>query len=138
MPDKDLVHRAQHGDTHAFDRLVSRYHLNIHLLIQRHVLNPETVKDLCQETYLKSYLGIGDFRGDSAFYSWLYRIAHNVCVDYQRRQKRTDIESWHTADKRCIVRTYPCDTLQRQELRRVLRETIQSLPATRKVVSEQS
>ena len=137
MSDKDLVHRTQQGDTHAFDHLVNRYHLNIYLLIQRHVPDPENVKDLCQETYLKAYLGINNFRGDSAFYSWLYRIAQNVCIDYHRKQqKHTDTEPLHAINEHRIARTHPspCAGLQQQELGHILLEAIDQLPSMRKQV----
>ena len=81
MPEREsdqvLVERVQAGDKKAFDLLVSKYHQRVIRLISRLVRNPAEVEDIAQEAFIKAYRSIGQFRGDSAFYSWLYRIAVN-------------------------------------------------------------
>ena len=81
MPEREsdqvLVERVQAGDKKAFDLLVSKYHQRVIRLISRLVRNPAEVEDIAQEAFIKSYRSIGQFRGDSAFYTWLYRIAVN-------------------------------------------------------------
>jgi RNA polymerase sigma-70 factor (ECF subfamily) len=81
LPERDsdqvLVERVQAGDKKAFDLLVSKYHQRVIRLISRLVRDPAEVEDIAQEAFIKAYRSIGQFRGDSAFYTWLYRIAVN-------------------------------------------------------------
>ena len=81
MPEREsnqvLVERVKAGDKKAFDLLVSKYHQRVIRLISRLVRNPAEVEDIAQEAFIKAYRSIGQFRGDSAFYTWLYRIAVN-------------------------------------------------------------
>ena len=81
------IKRTQNGEADAFDVLVIKYHPRVYHQILGKVKNPETAKDLTQETWLKAFRAINTLRGDSAFYSWLYRIAENVCIDFLRKQE---------------------------------------------------
>lgn len=97
----------------------------------------ETAKDLTQETWLKALGGISNFRGDSAFYSWVYRIAENVILNFFRRQKhRNGIEALHLIDPRRIRQTHPCPSraIEAAELREQLREAIAELTPIRRRV----
>jgi RNA polymerase sigma-70 factor (ECF subfamily) len=76
--DAPLVQRAQQGDLRAFEMLVVRYRRRIERLIGRLSRDPDLVQDLAQETFLRAWRGLPQFRGDSAFYTWLYRIAVNT------------------------------------------------------------
>ena len=76
--DAPLVQRAQQGDLRAFEMLVVRYRRRIERLIGRLSRDPDLVQDLAQETFLSAWRGLPQFRGDSAFYTWLYRIAVNT------------------------------------------------------------
>ncbi len=76
--DQALVQRVQSGDQHAFELLVAKYQRRIFRLISRFVSDPATAEDIAQETFLRAYRAIGRFRGDSQFYTWLYRIAVNT------------------------------------------------------------
>ncbi len=132
-----FIHRTQLGNTEAFNPLVVKYHRHVYNHILGNVKNPETAKDLTQETWLKAYRGITTFRCDSTFTSWLYRIAENVCIDYFRKQKKAyAIESLHTVAENRITDTYPSPyrDLQRKELREILRNAIAELTPTRKQV----
>jgi len=130
-----FIERTQHGDTEAFNPLVVKYHCHVYNHILGNVKNPETAKDLAQETWLKAYRGITTFRCDSTFTSWLYRIAENVCIDYFRKQKH-DTEPLHLIDESRITDTHPSPyrALQRKELREILRNAITGLTPTRKQV----
>lgn len=88
IDEDELISRFQNGDTTAFNTLVLKYQNRIAKLIYRHIHDAETTKDLCQEVFLKAYLSLPKFKGESAFYSWLYRIATNSCIDYIRQQNR--------------------------------------------------
>ena len=80
--DQQLVQRAQRGDLRAFDLLVLKYQGRIAALISRYVSDAGEVEDVTQEAFIKAYRALGKFRGDSAFYTWLYRIAANASKNH--------------------------------------------------------
>tara|TARA_E500000178_G_C17022461_1_gene756283 strand:- start:726 stop:1313 length:588 start_codon:yes stop_codon:yes gene_type:complete len=80
--DQQLVERAQKGDTRAFDLLVLKYQGRVANLVSRYVSNSAEVEDVTQEAFIKAYRALPKFRGDSAFYTWLYRIAANAAKNY--------------------------------------------------------
>lgn len=84
--DKDddllIVQRVQAGDKLAFNLLVNKYHRRVGRLLTRMVRNQEDIEDIVQETFIKAYRAIGNFRGDSAFYTWIYRIAINTAKNH--------------------------------------------------------
>jgi len=86
--DQKLVLRVQKGDKAAFDLLVRKYQHKIAKLISRYVRDLREVEDVTQEALIKAYRAIGGFRGDSAFYTWLYRIAVNTAKNYLETQAR--------------------------------------------------
>ena len=80
--DLELVRRVQNGDGRAFDLLVRKYQHRIGHLIARYIHDPAEVEDVAQETFIKAYRGLANFRGESAFYTWLYRIAINTAKNH--------------------------------------------------------
>jgi RNA polymerase sigma-70 factor, ECF subfamily len=94
--DQQLVDRVMSGDKHAFDLLVLRYQHRVAALIARFVRDQQEVEDVCQEAFIKAYRALPLFRGDSAFYTWLYRIAVNTAknhlVSRSRRPPATDLD----------------------------------------------
>ena len=80
--DIELVNRVKSGDTSAFDFLVIKYQRRVIRLLSRILRDPVEVEDIAQESFLKAYRAIEQFRGDSAFYTWLYRIAVNTAKNY--------------------------------------------------------
>ncbi len=92
--DKELVKRVQKGDKGAFDLLVLKYEHKIVNLVMRYVRDPELALDISQEAFIKAYRALPRFRGESAFYTWLYRIAVNTAKNYLAAQRRrpADIE----------------------------------------------
>ncbi|MCS6997014.1 MAG: RNA polymerase sigma factor RpoE [Casimicrobiaceae bacterium] len=80
--DQELVERAQAGDRRAFDLLVLKYERKVQRLISRYIHDSGDIDDVTQETFIKAYRALGSFRGDSAFYTWLYRIAINCAKNY--------------------------------------------------------
>ena len=80
--DQQLVQRAQRGDLRAFDLLVLKYQGRIAALVGRYLSDAGEVEDVTQEAFVKAYLALGKFRGDSAFYTWLYRIAANAAKNH--------------------------------------------------------
>ncbi len=92
--DEDLVLRVQQGDKSAFDLLVIKYQHKIIQLVNRYVKDPSEAQDVAQEAFIKAYRALGNFRGDSAFYTWLYRIAINTAKNYlvSRSRRSSDYE----------------------------------------------
>jgi RNA polymerase sigma-70 factor (ECF subfamily) len=94
--DEKLVRRVQRGDKTAFDLLVLKYQHKVAKLVARFVRDRREVEDVTQEAFIKAYRAIGGFRGESAFYTWLYRIAVNTAKNYLeslgRRPPSTDVE----------------------------------------------
>ena len=80
--DQQLVERVQRGDKHAFDLLVVKYERRLARLLSRFVRDPHEVEDIAQEAFIKAYRALPTFRGDAAFYTWLYRIGINTAKNY--------------------------------------------------------
>ncbi len=86
--DQALVERAQGGDQKAFDQLVGKYQRKLERLLSRYVRDAAEVEDVAQEAFIKAYRALPGFRGDSAFYTWLYRIGINTAKNYLVAQGR--------------------------------------------------
>ena len=96
--DQQLVKRAQRGDKRAFELLVEKYQRKLARLISRLVRDPGEVEDVTQEAFVKAYRALPSFRGDSAFYTWLYRIGINTAKNYlvalgRRAPTSTEVEA---------------------------------------------
>ncbi|MGE5493374.1 MAG: RNA polymerase sigma factor RpoE [Actinomycetota bacterium] len=86
--DQKLVEKAQGGDKHAFDLLVGKYQRKLGRLLSRFIRDPAEVEDVTQEAFIKAYRALPSFRGESAFYTWLYRIGINTAKNYLVSQNR--------------------------------------------------
>ena len=133
--EKQRIARVQQGDTEAFSPLVRKYDTRLYRHIQKRLRDPEVAKDLTQETWLKAYRGIGTYRGESAFYSWLYRIAENVITDHFRRHT-PETASLHPIDDTRLTDTAPdpSQAVERKELRLQLKNAIINLTKPRRDV----
>ena len=131
----DLITHTQAGDPEAFSPLVVKYHDRLLCHIRRRVTDPDLAKDLTQETWLKAYRAIQSYRCDSAFYSWLYRIAENVIKDHFRKHI-PDTEPLHLSDEKRITETHTCPShaLLRQELQETLKTALNCLTTLRREV----
>ncbi|HEX8757984.1 MAG TPA: RNA polymerase sigma factor RpoE [Steroidobacteraceae bacterium] len=90
--DLSLVRRVQRGDKGAFDALVLKYQHKLIKLVMRYVRNPAEAEDIAQEAFIKAYRALPQFRGDSAFYTWLYRIAINTAKNAVVSRDRSPVE----------------------------------------------
>lgn len=134
--DKALVLRVQQGDQQAFNLLVQKYQHKVMSLISRYVKQAADVPDVAQEAFVKAYRAIGNFRGDSAFYTWLYRIAVNTAKNYLVSQGRkppasdVDAEEADYLESAGALRdgASPESLLLTDEIRNVVMTTIESLP----------
>ena len=137
--DKDsdlaLVRQVQNGNKKAFDLLVLKYQHRVIGLIQRFVRNREEAEDVAQETFIKAYRALARFRGDSAFYTWLYRIAVNSAKNHltakKRRPPASDIDSQDaeqiSMDSSLKDNATPESNLIRDEVQKVISEAMNGL-----------
>jgi RNA polymerase sigma-70 factor (ECF subfamily) len=134
--DQLLVERVQKGDKQAFDLLISKYQHRIVSLVARYVNDQTEALDVAQEAFIKAYRAIGNFRGDSAFYTWLYRIAINTAKNWLVAQKRrppaSDIDAvdaeQYDIESRLKDRGTPENELLREEISKTVYGTIAALP----------
>lgn len=85
LADRDLVTKAQAGDRDSFRCLVERYQRRVLALVNELVRNRDDAEDIAQEVFVRAYFSLQDFRGSSSFYTWLYRIAYNLTIDFKRK-----------------------------------------------------
>jgi len=137
LVDQKLVEKAQRGDKRAFGILVEKYHKKLTRLLSRMVRDQSEIEDIVQDSFVKAYRAINNFRGDSAFYTWLYRIgintAKNHLVSLGRRPKAMneveieDVENFEDGDELRSIET-PENTMMTKEIVATVNETIEGLP----------
>jgi RNA polymerase sigma-70 factor (ECF subfamily) len=134
--DQLLVERVQKGDKQAFDLLINKYQHRIISLVGRYVSDHAEAMDVAQEAFIKAYRAIDRFRGDSAFYTWLYRIAINTAKNWlvarKRRPPSSDIDAadaeQYDIESRLKEQGTPENELLREEIKRTVFDTIAELP----------
>jgi RNA polymerase sigma-70 factor (ECF subfamily) len=134
--DHDLVRRAQAGDRRAFDLLVLKYQQKVASLIGRYVRDPAEVLDVTQDAFLKAYRALGGFRGESAFYTWLYRIAVNTVKNHLVSQGRrppgddvdADVAEQMDLGARLRENATPEGHLLSDEIARTVQQALDALP----------
>ncbi len=133
IDEDELVNRFQNGDTEAFNPLVRKYEKRIYNLIYQRVRNKQNAEDIRQEVFLKAFKALPKFKGGSAFYSWIYRIAINCSIDFQRKRKKMltfeelpsdaddvlNMADWHPS---------PEELVEEEELGRLIRQAVKKLP----------
>ncbi|MGV6851566.1 MAG: RNA polymerase sigma factor RpoE [bacterium] len=136
ITDKELVKNAQKGDSRAFDILVTRYQSRVLTLVGKYVHSREDAKDVAQEAFIKAYRALPNFRGDSAFYTWLYRIsvntAKNFLVARGRRPPSSDVDAqdaeFYGGESRLKDQDSPERHLLSDEIGKTVSEAISALP----------
>ena len=131
-----LVRRVQEGDKTAFDLLVLKYQHKVAKLLTRFVYGRVEVEDVAQEAFIKAYRAIGGFRGDSAFYTWLYRIAVNTAKNHLVSQGRgpvtidADLVDMENLDEAARLReiSTPENAVLTNEIASIIQKTIEALP----------
>ena len=131
-----LVERVQHGDKRAFDLLVLKYQGRVQAIVGRFVRDRDEIADVSQEAFIKAYRALPKFRGDSQFYTWLYRIAVNCAKNYllsrSRRPPGSDIDmddsEQFSGDLRLAELENPENVLARDQLAAALEAVIEGLP----------
>jgi len=135
--DRQLVERAQKGDKQAFEALVSKYQRKLARLLARFIRDPAEVEDVAQEAFIKAYRALPSFRGDSAFYTWLYRICINTAKNYlvamgRRAPTATEFDSeeaegFEDGEHLRDINT-PESVLMSNEIARTVNDTMEQLP----------
>ena len=135
--DRQLVERAQRGDKQAFSLLVEKYQRKLARLLSRFIRDPAEVEDVTQEAFIKAYRALPAFRGDSAFYTWLYRIGINTAKNYlmalgRRAPTSTEVEAeeaegYDEGEQLRDINT-PESLLLSQEIAETVNATIEKLP----------
>ncbi len=135
--DQQLVERAQRGEKKAFELLVLKYQRKLERLLSRIVRDPSEIEDVAQEAFIKAYRALPNFRGDSAFYTWLYRIGINTAKNYLISQSRRaptttefdseEAESFEEASGLRDINT-PEAQLMSKQIAETVNQTIESLP----------
>jgi len=134
--DQKLVERVQRGDKSAFNLLVTKYQHKVANLVSRYVKNQSDVPDIVQEAFIKAYRALPNFRGDSAFYTWLYRIAVNCAKNHMvasnRKPPGSDIEvedaEVYDSGEALRENASPEKLLLTNEIKKVVFDTIEQLP----------
>ena len=135
--DQVLVERAQQGDKRAFGLLVEKYNRKLGRLLSRMIRDQAEVEDVVQETFIKAYRALNNFRGDSAFYTWLYRIGINTAKNYLVSMGRKpqviaeieieDVENFDGGDEMRTMET-PETELMTKQIAQTVNDTVASLP----------
>lgn len=135
--DHELVLRAQRGDKRAFSMLVDKYQRKLARLLSRMVRDQSEIEDIVQDTFIKAYRALPNFRGDSAFYTWLYRIGINTAKNYLVSLKRRpsvstgieleDAENFEDGDELRTVDT-PESSMMTKQIAQTVNDTVASLP----------
>ena len=134
--DNELIERFQHGDTAAFDMLFTRYQKRTYRLVQRFVSNPDDASDLTQDAFIRAYQGLGDFKSQCQFYSWLYRITVNLCIDFLRKKARSEVLLYDSDESDDLPMANipdprsesPAKAVENKELRAHIRKAVRRLP----------
>ena len=134
--DQQLVSRVQQGDKRAFDLLVLKYQYRVHAIVGRFIRDSHEVEDVTQEAFLKAYRALPRFRGDSQFYTWLFRIAVNTAKNYlvsrSRRPPSSDVNlddaEFYAGSEQLKDLGTPENQLFRDELEAVINKAIEELP----------
>ncbi len=142
-PDDELVLKAQQGDIHAFDELVERYHGKIYGLTYNMTSNREDAEDLTQDIFVKAFQALPRFKGNSSFYTWLYRIAVNKTINYRKKRNRKRAMSLDQFDNEIKLdevyhdltsKGSPLRNLSLSELQIKLNEALQNLSEKHRTV----
>ena len=132
MEEKDLIARCRRGDEAAFEALIRAHEKKVYTLCRRMCRNEDDALEAAQDTFLAVWRGVGDFRADAAFSTWLYRLATNACLDLLRREKKRggDVSLDGADAPRDLADGAPPpeEAVLRADTRRMVREALYALP----------
>jgi RNA polymerase sigma-70 factor, ECF subfamily len=138
LSDSELVKQCQAGKMSAFEELVSRYHQKVYMVSLGLLRNRDDAMEVAQEAFFRAYRKINSFQGGSSFYTWIYRIAVNISIDTQRRQRRNPLDFRESMDgvmeAQSEVAKDPFTDVHDGELREKLTKAINDLTPEHKAV----
>ncbi len=135
IPDVELVQEVREGNRQAFSELMRRYQQRVYWTARRIVGTHEDADDVAQETFIKAYLGLGDFRGDSSFFTWLYKIAVNLSLNALRKRQVVTYLRESELISRFIPRSEdPSEEVEWKETQSRFERAIAALPEKQKAV----
>ncbi len=133
--DLQLVKQFKNGDERAFNDLVNSYKKQIYHIILRMIRNSDDAMDLAQDTFIRAYKNINNFKEESSFYTWIYRIAVNLCLNHIKRNK---IKSWLSFDEIPkpikAKKDNPVRETERIELQELINEAVRNLPERQRAI----
>jgi len=141
--DAELVDLFKKGKQDVFTQLLGRYEKKVYNLAYRMLSNREDARDITQEAFIKAYFALPNFRGDSAFSTWLYRIATNLCLDVLRQRKNKiafSLDEPLQTEEGAVERQLPTceegpeEIVEQREFRRLVQQTIDTLPTEQRLV----
>jgi len=137
--DIDLVDRFQHGDVAAFESLVKKYQNKVYDIVYHYTHDVEDAYDLSQEVFERAFKSLGGFKRKSTFYTWLYRIAVNACIDYGRKRSRLQVvplEDWSSLRDSLVAGSgySPAEAALMKELEQQITRAIDQLPPKQRAV----
>jgi RNA polymerase sigma-70 factor (ECF subfamily) len=134
-PDLDLVQDVRNGNRQAFTELMRRYQQRVYWVARRIVGSHDEADDVAQETFVKAFVALGDFRGDSSFFTWLYRIAVNISLNtVRRRQLVTYVRESELIQRFLPASEQPDAQLEQRETESALDRAVARLPEKQKAV----
>jgi RNA polymerase sigma-70 factor (ECF subfamily) len=133
LSDEELVRLSQKGDLKAFGILVERYQKRVFAVASGLVQDAEEARDLTQESFIRAYQAIETFRGVARFYTWIYRITVNLCMDHFRKQaaERSNLAAEQPLDSDPVT---PDSVAAQREMNQAVHQAIQALPADQRTV----
>ena len=135
LSDLELVQEVRNGNRQAFTELMHRYQQKVYWVARRLVGSHAEAEDVAQEAFIKAYLALGDFRGDSSFFTWLYRIAVNLSLNTLRKQQVMNyLRQSDLIDRILPAKENPADELELKETESRFQQAIAGLPEKQKAV----
>lgn len=143
VSDRELARRAAEGDLGAYDELVRQYHGKLYGLVYNMTSSREDTEDMLQEVFLKAYTSLSRFKGDSSFYTWIYRIAVNRTINFLKKRKKRQASSLDNVDEgierdeayvELSSRSSPFRDVRISELQEKLNEALQKLSEKHRTV----
>jgi RNA polymerase sigma-70 factor (ECF subfamily) len=130
LPDRELVLRCQRSETRAFDELVARHQDRVYTAVTRFCGNAEDAADIVQRAFINAFRKIEEFKGDSAFSTWIYRIAFNQAISFRRENRRTAVSIYARDDEKVAepaVESNPTEKLEGEETKKKVQQALELL-----------
>ncbi len=133
-PDFELIERFLNGEEKAFNQLVIKYQKKIYDLVYKMIRNNEDALDLAQEVFVKAYHSLKDFKRQSMFYTWLYKIALNMSLNYLRQKKIRSFVSFFELGESLPSKHNPVEELEKDQLTKAIDQAVLGLPKKQRAI----